>query len=90
MGARPARRVLVVEVTPTRCGRCWSAGGHEVEVAADGPRGLERALAWRPDVAVLDIGLPPLDGSELARRLRAARPGRGPAEPPCGPARPRL
>jgi CheY-like chemotaxis protein len=46
--------------------------GHQVETAADGRQGLEKGLAWRPDVAVLDIGLPGLDGYEVARRLRAA------------------
>jgi two-component system, sensor histidine kinase len=44
--------------------------GHEVEAAADGLRGVEKALAWRPDAAVVDIGLPLLDGYEVARRLR--------------------
>jgi CheY-like chemotaxis protein len=44
--------------------------GHEVGVAADGIDGVERGLAWRPDVAVIDIGLPRLDGFEVARKLR--------------------
>ena len=46
--------------------------GHHVEVAASGSEGLARALATRPQVALLDIGLPELDGNELARRIRAA------------------
>jgi CheY-like chemotaxis protein len=46
--------------------------GHEVEVAEDGSAGVHKALAWRPEVAVVDIGLPVLDGYEVARRLRAA------------------
>src|SRR5438270_6448365 len=46
--------------------------GYDVEAAADGLEGLRKALAWRPTVAVLDIGLPGLDGYELARRLRVA------------------
>jgi CheY-like chemotaxis protein len=44
--------------------------GHEVLVAADGQEGVEKALLWHPDVAVVDIGLPRLDGYEVARRLR--------------------
>ena len=39
----------------------------------DGPAALEAALAFRPDVALLDIGLPVMDGYELARRLHAIR-----------------
>ena len=44
--------------------------GHEAEVAHDGLAALELASAFRPDVAVLDIGLPLMDGYELARKLR--------------------
>ena len=46
--------------------------GHEVHEAADGLTGLDRALALEPDAAVIDIGLPGLDGYEVARRVRAA------------------
>lgn len=46
-------------------------GGHQVQVAEDGPRGVQLALAWRPDVAVVDLGLPLLDGCEVARQMRA-------------------
>ncbi len=45
--------------------------GHEVLVAKDGPSALAAAPAFRPDVALLDIGLPLMDGYELGRRLRA-------------------
>ena len=45
--------------------------GHVVAVAFDGPSGLEQASAFRPAVALLDLGLPVMDGYELARRLRA-------------------
>ena len=44
--------------------------GHGVEVAYDGPSGLEAALAMRPDVVLLDIGLPGLTGYEVAERMR--------------------
>ena len=49
--------------------------GHRVEVAADGEQGVARALASRPEVALVDIGLPRIDGYEVARRLRAALGG---------------
>ena len=47
-----------------------SAIGHGVRVAADGPTALEIAAEFKPDVALLDIGLPVMDGYEVARRLR--------------------
>jgi two-component system, sensor histidine kinase len=46
--------------------------GHEVHVASEGVAGLEMALALRPDVALVDIGLPGIDGYEVARRIRAS------------------
>ncbi|MEO7726071.1 MAG: ATP-binding protein [Burkholderiales bacterium] len=46
--------------------------GHDVRVAHDGLAALEAAAKFRPDVAFLDIGLPGLNGYELARRLHAA------------------
>jgi signal transduction histidine kinase/ActR/RegA family two-component response regulator len=44
--------------------------GHEVRVAYDGPAGLAVAHAFHPDVALLDIGMPGMDGIELGQRLR--------------------
>ncbi|HYD54228.1 MAG TPA: response regulator, partial [Gemmatimonadaceae bacterium] len=44
--------------------------GHEVRVAFDGPSALEVADELEPEVALLDIGLPVMNGYELARRLR--------------------
>lgn len=44
--------------------------GHEVQTAYDGPAALDAALDQRPDVLLLDIGLPGFDGYELARRVR--------------------
>ncbi|MBY0522451.1 MAG: response regulator [Gemmataceae bacterium] len=46
------------------------AVGHEVVFAKDGPQGLERALAAVPDAVLLDIGLPGMDGYEVARQIR--------------------
>lgn len=44
--------------------------GHEVRVSASGPEGVREAEAWRPDIVLSDIGLPGLDGYEVARLLR--------------------
>jgi CheY-like chemotaxis protein len=45
--------------------------GHEVCTAHDGAAALEAARGFRPEVVVLDIGLPRMDGYQVARRLRA-------------------
>jgi CheY-like chemotaxis protein len=66
-------RVLVVDDCPDTTAalaillRCWS---HDVRVAHDGPAALETAAGFRPDVVLLDVGLPGMDGYEVARRLR--------------------
>ncbi|MCY1078266.1 hybrid sensor histidine kinase/response regulator [Archangium lansingense] len=44
--------------------------GYVTQMALDGPAGLEAASAFRPHVALLDVGLPVMDGYELASRLR--------------------
>jgi signal transduction histidine kinase/CheY-like chemotaxis protein len=49
--------------------------GHEVREAADGPTGIELALRLQPDVVLIDIGLPGLDGYDVARRIRSAPHG---------------
>jgi CheY-like chemotaxis protein len=46
--------------------------GYGVQVAYTGPEGLKIALDWRPEIVILDIGLPGLDGYEVARQLRAS------------------
>ena len=45
--------------------------GHQVKVAPDGPSALVLALEFRPQIALLDIGLPGMDGYQLAALLRA-------------------
>jgi PAS domain S-box-containing protein len=49
------------------------ASGHQVLIEHESHRALERAAKEAPDVCVLDIGLPDMDGNELARRLRSQR-----------------
>src|SRR3954449_2985098 len=68
------RRVLVVDDNrdiALSSSRLLELHGHEVAVAFDGRRALEVAREFRPDVALLDVGLPGIHGYELARRLRA-------------------
>ena len=45
--------------------------GHRIGLAETGPEGVEKAFALHPDIALIDIGLPGMDGNEVARRIRA-------------------
>jgi DNA-binding response OmpR family regulator len=72
--SRPVR-VLVVEDDEEIAQvlqRSLRMEGYEVKLAADGERALEEVGAYLPDLLVLDLGLPKLDGIEVARRLRDA------------------
>jgi two-component system, OmpR family, response regulator MprA len=46
--------------------------GYEVRIAGDGETALDQSSAFNPDLVILDLGLPKLDGIEVARRLRSA------------------
>jgi CheY-like chemotaxis protein len=70
-----ARHVLVIEDNADAREMLRMAlelDGHRVETAEDGTSGVEAALRSTPDVVLVDIGLPGLDGYAVARRLRAA------------------
>jgi DNA-binding response OmpR family regulator len=73
---RPAR-VLVVE-DDADLARAVALelehGGYEVRLERDGPGGLRAEREWTPDLVLLDLGLPSLDGIDVCRRLRAAAP----------------
>jgi PAS domain S-box-containing protein len=69
-----ALRVLVVDDNPAVAEgleMLIELLGHEVRTAPDGPAALQKAQAFKPQVALLDIGLPGMDGCELAQALRA-------------------
>jgi PAS domain S-box-containing protein len=68
-----SRRVLVVEDSADArqsLRLLLEMAGHEVEACADGLTGLARLRAFRPDVALIDLGLPGMDGYALAREAR--------------------
>lgn len=67
------KRVLVVEdsqVIQRLIEVCLRPAGFDVEMRADGPSGLEAALANPPDLMILDVGLPKMDGWEVLSKLR--------------------
>jgi signal transduction histidine kinase len=71
------RRVLIVDdnIDAAEClADALRDAGHEVLVENDGPSALASAETFSPDAALVDIGLPGMDGYEVARRLRAAWP----------------
>lgn len=68
-------RILVVDDnqdTAQSMGELLEILGHEAQVAFDGPKAVEMATAFQPQVVLLDIGLPIIDGYEVARRMRQA------------------
>lgn len=81
-GAAPrprAQRVLVVDDNRDAAAMlkiALEALGYTVEEAHDGPTALEIAERFEPTIALVDIGLPVMDGYELAQRLRARTPAR--------------
>jgi CheY-like chemotaxis protein len=73
-----ARRILVVDDNADgveMLGRLLEIDGHQVTTALSGAEALDALATFRPEVAILDIGLPGLDGYEVARRIRAEPDG---------------
>jgi CheY-like chemotaxis protein len=71
--SQPPKKVLVVDDnrdTALSCARLLKNMGHEVETAFDGMGALEAARSFKPQAILLDIGLPKMNGFEVARTLR--------------------
>jgi PAS domain S-box-containing protein len=71
------RRVLLVDDNRDAAemlAELLRSAGHEVVVAFDGPSALKTLGGFHPDIALLDIGLPVMDGYDLARKLKEALP----------------
>jgi two-component system KDP operon response regulator KdpE len=67
-------RVLAVDDSPQLLATLrlnLRARDYDVQLAADGGQALDRAADWHPDLIILDLGLPDIDGVEVIRRLRA-------------------
>src|SRR5579885_2342671 len=72
-------RILVVDDCPdTATSLQWltQAWGHAARIATDGPTALTMADSFQPDIMLLDINLPRMDGYEVAKRLREVDPQR--------------
>jgi CheY-like chemotaxis protein len=67
-------RILLVEdneMNRDMLSRRLARGGYEVTIAADGSRGVELATSDRPDLILMDMSLPVIDGWEATRRIKA-------------------
>jgi two-component system OmpR family response regulator len=67
-------RILVIEDDPAirrLLAKSLTAAGFEIQSADDGAEGLERAEQWRPDLVVLDLMMPRVDGWQVVSKLRA-------------------
>ncbi len=74
-GDRDPQRILIVDDEPAvreALQRSLAFEGYDTEVAVDGADALEKATAYRPDLVVLDIQMPRMDGLTTARRMRGA------------------
>lgn len=74
-----ARRVLLVDDNPDSVeslALLLALSGYDTQTAYDGVEAVLMATAWRPDVVLLDIGLPRMDGYEVCRAIRAEAWGR--------------
>ena len=72
-----ARRILVVEDESTIASSIAArlrAEGFEVEIASDGNAGVRKAQQWLPDLVLLDVMLPGIDGLEVCREIQRHRP----------------
>lgn len=78
-GMKVSRRVLIVDDhhdSAASVARLLELQGHITSVAFDGPEALKRAVEFRPHVVLLDIGLPGMDGHDVAASLRTLDGGR--------------
>lgn len=76
LASSPSRRILLADDNEDFAECCvwlFRRRGHTVAFAHDGPTALEVAQSFQPEVAFLDIGLPGINGHELARQLRHMR-----------------
>jgi two-component system CheB/CheR fusion protein len=81
--SRPANKLRILVADDNEDGRemlkyLLAHDGHDVRTAEDGLRAVEIAIAFDPDLVVLDIGMPGLNGYEVAQRLRSSGTGRRP------------
>jgi signal transduction histidine kinase/CheY-like chemotaxis protein len=73
LAALPMRRILVVDDNidaADALAELLRDYGHDVRAVHDGPSAIEQAAIHRPDIVLLDIGMPGFDGYEVARRMR--------------------
>jgi CheY-like chemotaxis protein len=72
-GSGPQRRIMIVDDNVDALemlAMLVEGDGHEVVTARDGAAALELAASWKPDVVLLDIGMPDMDGYQIAHHMK--------------------
>jgi CheY-like chemotaxis protein len=75
----PSYRILLVDDCADTCdsmAMLLTIEGHVIETAADGREGIEAVERWRPDLVLMGLNMPVMDGYEAARRIRTQPCGR--------------
>jgi two-component system OmpR family response regulator len=73
-----SRRILVIDDDPdirTVLARYFGDAGHEVRTAPDGRQGLDEVRAWSPDIVLLDLEMPAMNGLDVLRHIGADHAG---------------
>ncbi|MBI5415853.1 MAG: response regulator [Candidatus Omnitrophica bacterium] len=75
------KKILIVEDDPELAfllKRCLESGGYQVITACDGEEGFSKFITERPGLVILDLGLPKINGYEVARKIRKEREDKTP------------
>ncbi len=67
----PKSKILIIDDAPDIVALMLKSRGYQVDIAKDGPEGIEKAKSGHPDLILLDIMMPGMDGYEVCAKLKA-------------------